>query len=99
MVLLTLVGCGGAVSDEGAVDANGCPVAAADWTGTGHLADGCEGAPATVQISGASFDSAVRPYVQVHSSQPPGIGPSCTAYVIVTVDCGDAGYSLSMLPR
>ena len=97
MCVAAAVGCGGAVSDEGAVDANGCPVAAADWTGTGHLSEGCADAPETVQISGGGYDSTSRPWVQSHLYD--GLSGSCEAYVVAAVSCGDAGYSLFMLPR
>jgi len=97
MCVAAAVGCGGAVSDEGAVDANGCPIDAAGWSGTGSLSSGCDGAPTSVSINGGSYDSLSRPWVQTHSYD--GLSGSCQAYVVVNVSCGDAGYSLSILPR
>lgn len=94
IAVVAAVGCGD-VTMQTKLDADGCPVDAAGWTGIGDLSTGCATAPATTQISGGSYESIYRPYVQVHSYNPGGL---CQAYVIVQTDCGDAGYSLDLLP-
>jgi len=95
LALAPIAGCGD-VSDAGAVDANGCPVLASEWTGTATLMGGCAGAPATLQITGGTYGSS-QPGMPTISFV--GVEPSdnmCIAIVGADVPCGRASYTLKM---
>jgi len=97
MCVAAAVGCGGAVSDEGAVDQSGCPVRAEDWAGTATLVSGCSGAPATLQVSGATNGSPQpgTPNLDSYGHQD----GMCIANLAAEVSCGRALYLLKVQAR
>jgi hypothetical protein len=99
LAAIAIVGCGGAVSDEGAVDESGCPVRAEDWAGTATLSSGCSGAPATLQVSGGQYaDGSGNP--NGPSITNGGVQDGmCIAIVGADVACGRASYLLKVPAR
>lgn len=100
ILAISVVGCGGEVTSEGMLDADGCPTQAADWTGTATLDHGCTGAPEMEQVSGgvsSASDSPGAPVILFMGYTE--ASNTCVASVIMQVGCGEAIYTLRVQGR